>query len=288
MVNETQSRIRRRPIEVADLDAVSDLLVRGFPKRPRRFWTRGLARMGERPAVEGCPRYGFLLDAGSGPVGVALMLFGRPGPDAGIRCNLSSWAVDPAYRMQAPLLVASMLKRLDITFTNISPAPHTWPTIAAQGFTPYAEGQVVVATAPSPGPPSTRVDAAPRAWRDLPDAVLLDDHRRYGCTSLVVETPGGPRPFVLLPVRARSGRLPLPLMQVIYCRDAADFPASAGAIGRWLLGRGVIGIVTDAAMPRPPGAPVLLRLPRTAKFYRGPNPPRLGDLSYTERVIFGA
>ena len=288
MVNETQPRVRRRPIDEADLAGVTDLLVRGFPGRSRQYWERGLGRMAERPEIEGCPRFGFMLDAGSGPVGVALMLVGSAEGDGNIRCNLSSWTVDTAYRMQAPLLVASMLKRRDITFTNISPAPHTWPTITAQGFRPYAEGQVVVATALSPASPSIRVVSHPQAWRDLAEATLLDDHRRYGCSILVAETADGPRPFVFLPVRARSGRLPLPLMQLIYCRDIKDFALCAGAVGRWLLGRGMIGILLEAASPLPRGAPVLRRLPRTAKFYRGPHPPRIGDLSYTERVIFGA
>ncbi len=288
MVNDTQPRVRRRPIEESDLAGVTDLLVRGFPARSRRYWERGLGLMKERPAIEGCPRFGFMLESGPGPVGVALMLCGRAEGDDAVRCNLSSWAVDPAYRVQAPLLVASMLKRPDVTFTNISPAPHTWPTITAQGFRPYSEGQVVVATALSPGLPSARVVSDPEAWRDLRDAALLDDHRRYGCTSLVVETRDGPRPFVLLPVRARSGRLPLPLMQLIYCRDIADLTLCAGAIGRWLLRRGMIGLLLETATPLPKGGAVLRRLPRTAKFYRGPNPPRIGDLSYTERVIFGA
>jgi hypothetical protein len=288
MVNETQSRVRRRPIAETDLAGVTDLLARGFPQRSRRYWERGLRRMGERPAIDGCPRYGLLLESEAGPVGAALTLFGMGESGQNIRCNLSSWTVDPAYRMQAPLLVASLLKRPDVTFINISPAPHTWPTITAQGFRPYAEGQVIVATAPAPVPPGVRVLSEPRTWRDLPEATLLDDHRRYGCTILVAETPDGRRPFVFLPMRARSGRLPLPLMQLIYCRDVADLPSCAGAIGRWFLRRGRIGLVVESGVPMPIGAPVLRRLPRSAKFFRGPHPPRLGDLSYTERVIFGA
>ena len=81
MVNEEPSRIRRREIVEADLGGVTDLLVRGFPARPRAYWQRGLRRMGERPALAGCPRYGFLLEAGARPVGVALMLFDAPGED---------------------------------------------------------------------------------------------------------------------------------------------------------------------------------------------------------------
>lgn len=294
MVDENGLRIRRREIEQRDLAEVVDLLGRGFPGRPRRYWERGLARMGERPALDGCPRYGILLEAGRGIVGVALTLFsasmGAGGSGVAIRCNLSSWTVDPAFRMQAPLLIASLLKRRDVTFTNISPAPHTWATIEAQGFRPYAEGQTLVAPALTGlgrrGAP-VRVSAEPRSWRSLPEAALLDDHRGFGCTCLAVEAADGVHPFVFLPFRARSGRLPLPLMQLIYARDIADLSRFARPIGLWLLGRGSLGVVVDGDAT-PDGLPVLRRLRRGRKYANGPNAPRLGDLSYTERVIFGA
>ena len=45
------------------------------------------------------------------------------------------------YRMHAPLLIAAALKRRDVTYMNVSPAPHTWSTVEAQGFQAYASGQ---------------------------------------------------------------------------------------------------------------------------------------------------
>lgn len=288
MTDRSELRIRRREIEARDLAEVTNLLTRGFPARPRVYWERGLRRMGERPAVEGCPRYGFLLEAGAGPVGVVLMLFRTVarGSDAAIRCNLSSWTVDPAFRMQAPLLVGSTLKRRDVTFTNLSPAPHTWATIEAQGFRAYAEGQVVLAPALARRGARARVLADPREWRDLPEAALLDDHRGYGCTCLAVEAADGIRPFVFLPVRARSGRVPLPLVQMIYARDVADLSRLARPIGLWLLARGILGVVTDGEASTE-GLPVLCRLRRGRKYAKGPSPPPICDLSYTERVLFG-
>lgn len=288
MVDGAQGQVRRREIEAGDLAGVVDLLARGFPARPRLYWERGLRRMAERPAVDGCPRYGFLLEAGGRPVGVALMLFGTVGVGSGaaIRCNLSSWTVDPAFRVQAALLVASVLKRRDVTFTNISPAPHTWATIEAQGFRAYAEGQVLVAPALAPSAVTARVSADPRAWHHLPEAALLDDHRGYGCTCLCAEAADGIHPFVFLPFRARSGRLPLPFMQLVYARDIEDFSRFARPLGLWLLARGRLGVVMDGNNS-PGGPPILRRLGRGRKYVKGPNPPRLGDLSYTERVIFG-
>ena len=169
MVNDVQLRVRRREIMDADLPGVVDVLLRGFPTRGRAHWERGLRRMGQRPALDGCPRYGFLLETGSGPVGVSLMLFdgGGAAGSARLRCNLSSWAVDPAFRMQAPLLVASALKRRDVTYTNISPAPHTWSTIEAQGFEAYArepgmDGDALIWRAEGLLVVCTRVGDAPR------------------------------------------------------------------------------------------------------------------------------
>ena len=284
VVNEVQPGVRRREIREADLPGVVDLLLRGFANRPRSYWERGLRRMAGFPAVEGCPRYGFLLDDGARPVGVALMLFCR-GADGALRCNLSSWTVDPAFRAQAPFLVASALKRPDVTFTNISPAPHTWPTIEAQGFRPYAENQSLLLPLLGPGGDRARVSTDPASWRGLPEAVLLDDHLAYGCSCLVVEAAGALRPVVLLPVRARAGRYPLPLMQLVFCRDIADVPRFAGALGRWMALRGGVGLLLDGDVPA--GLVGRASIRRGRKYARGPRPPRIGDLSYTELVVFG-
>ena len=284
MVNGVQPGVRRREIREDDLAGVTDLLLRGFARRPRSYWEQGLRRMGERPVVDGCPRYGFLFEAESRPVGVALMLFGRDRAGA-TRCNLSSWTVDPAYRAQASLLVASVLKRTEVTFTNISPAPHTWATIEAQGFRPYCSGQSLAL--PLLGRPGerARLSADPASWRGLPEAGLLDDHLGYGCSCLALEAAGEVRPIVLLPVRARAGRYPLPVMRVAFCRDAADVPRFAGALGRWMLRRGAVGLLLDGDLPE--GLAGRSRIRRGRKYARGPHPPRIGDLSYTELVLFG-
>lgn len=284
MVNEPQARLRRRAIREEDLAGVIDLLRRGFPNRPRSFWERGLRRMGERPPVEDCPRTGFLLDDGRRPVGVALTLFGRD-DEAGIRCNLSSWTVDAAYRAQAPLLIASVLKRPDVTFTNLSAAPHTWPTIEAQGFRAYSDHQSLVLPLLGRTGERARVSTERALWSGLPEAGLLDDHAGYGCSCLVLEGDDAPRPLVLSPVRARAGRYPLSLMQLIYCRDVADLARFAGAVGRWMARRGMVGLLVDGDLPA--GLPGWQGIRRRRRYVRGPRPPRLGDLAYTELALFG-
>ena len=75
-------------------------------------------------------------------VGAILMICSalRAGGTLAPRCNLSSWYVEPAFRTYAPLLVSHALRHKDVTYLNVSAAPHTWPIIEAQGFSRYSEG----------------------------------------------------------------------------------------------------------------------------------------------------
>ena len=103
-------RVRCRPIGESDLVPVVDLLRQGFPGRSRRYWMRGFGRQAARALPPGVPRYGFLLESEGCPVGVILLLYTAlgSGPQAELRCNLSSWYVDPEFRSQAsPLIFAA-------------------------------------------------------------------------------------------------------------------------------------------------------------------------------------
>jgi hypothetical protein len=62
--------IRCREIGTADLDAIADLLTRGFARRSRDYWTTGLQRQSVRDVPEGFPRFGYMLDHEGTPVGV--------------------------------------------------------------------------------------------------------------------------------------------------------------------------------------------------------------------------
>jgi hypothetical protein len=85
--------IRCREIGIADLDAVADLLTRGFARRSRDYWTRGLRPQSARDMPEGFPRFGYMLDHEGMPVGVLLLIYTARdnGGGTAIRCNLSSW-----------------------------------------------------------------------------------------------------------------------------------------------------------------------------------------------------
>ncbi len=282
--------LRCREIGEADLGAIVDLLMRGFPGRRASYWTQGFARMAALDVPAGCPRFGLIMESARVPVGVILTLYHLPG-DAPVRCNLSSWYVAPAFRPYASLLISIALKRRDVTYINISPAPPTWPIVEAQGFKRYAAGQFVAlpALAPAGSGFSVTQFSSGASYAGLSDdeRQLLADHAAFGRLSLVCHTPGGDLPFVFTGFSIRAGRVRLPCARLLYCRDIADFTSCAGALGRFLLRRGIVAVLLDAnGAVRGLRGFYTERLGR--KYFKGAKPPRLGDLAYSELAVFGS
>jgi hypothetical protein len=281
-------KVRCRQIEESDLDAVADLLTRGFPERPRNYWTNALTLLARRSAPQGCPRFGYMLDAEGAAAGVLLLIFSETDglADAPIRCNVSSWYVDPAYRGFAAALVSAALKLKHVTYLNISPADHTWPILKAQGYSRYTDGQFAAVPLLSKGRGRVRARAFTGAERDkaLPEYELMRAHVDAGCLGIVCDTKDGPLPFLFL--RRRLSRAPFGFVQLVFCRDTAELVRCAGALGGHLLTRGVFCVICDApaAIPGLVGRFFGEKAPR---YFRGPNPPRLNDLSFTELVLFG-
>jgi hypothetical protein len=285
----TSPAIRCRQIDERDVAAVTELLRRGFPNRNRRFWQRALTELARREPPPGLPKYGYLIEAGGVPVGALLMICSaiRAGDTLAPRCNLSSWYVEPAYRAYAPLLVSQALRHKEVTYTNISAAPHTWPIIEAQGFSRYSEGIFVCLPAlqRSPGG-KVRVlaaDAAPPGAVDAFERNVLVQHAEHGCISLWVMSGGRAFPFVFRPRLVKGF---IPCAQLIYCRDIADFTRFAGPIGRYLLRHGRAVALVDANGPIA-GLLGVFRRGSKPKYFKGPQRPRLGDLAYTEYAIMG-
>ncbi len=270
------ARIRCRQIVESDLDGLADLLTRGFPLSRRPYWTGGFARWRHLPVVEGLPRYGYMLDSGPGPVGALLLLSSRRGEQ--IVANLSSWYVEPEWRGHSTLLVSVATKLKHVTYLNASPAPHTERTLDALGFTPYNFGRSAVFALPGRGSVSEIIPD------DLPEAQLLRDHRALGLVSLVVEKDGILSPVVLKP--RRLDRPPVPMMDVMYCRSPEDFARCAPALARYFLPRS-LGFLIDGDMPSSNFGLSHYVEGKERRYYKGPWRPTLGDLAYTEKVIFG-
>jgi hypothetical protein len=290
----TAQKLRCREISAADLDSVAELLTRGFHGRSRDYWMQGLLRQASRDVPDGYPRFGYMLDLDGRAVGVLLLLYTArsDGGAPAIQCNLSSWYVDPAFRNYAPMLTKIAQRHNEVTYLNISPATWTWPIIEAQGFSSYCSGlffSLPVLSRTAPGMTVEAISPDTRVIDGLsdPEVELLARHARYGCLSLVCRASGAaPIPFILLPMRIRRGWIAPPAMQLIYCRDIAEFVACAGSIGRTLLRLGKISVVLDANGPVA-GLTGIFSRARGRKYFKGPHRPRLADLTDTELVLYG-
>ena len=283
-------KIRSRQISESDFVGVIDLLTRGFRVRSRRYWDRALAQLASHPTPAGLPRYGYLLECEGRPVGVILLIFSSvlDGDTSTIRCNVSSWYVEPQFRSHAALFVSQAIRHKNVTYVNISPAPHTRPIIEAQGFSRYGSGQFVTVPvlAAKRDDQRTRVigvDALPDASLEVKDRALLLDHRSYGCISLWCTTPDRAYPFVFVP---RWLKGVIPCAQLIYCRDIDDFVRFARPIGRYLARRGRPLVIIDSNGPIA-GLTGKYFDGRAPKYFKGTATPRLGNLAYTEAVMFG-
>jgi hypothetical protein len=293
MSSRTGSKIRCRQIGESDLDAVMRLLARGFPGRPRRYWANGLRRLGERVAPEGYPRYGYLLEADGIAVGCVLVLCTTlaGGDETQTRCNLSSWYVEPEFRSHASSLIFFALRHKQATYVNVTPARHTWPTVEAQGFKRYCSGLFFAVPALSRSAETVTVrqigaSAPPPDLAAMPEIELLTAHAGYDCLSLVCSAADGDHPFIFNPFRIRSGRIPLPGMRLVYCREVAEFVRFAGPLGRFLLRRGKPCVVLDSN-GHVDGLAGLYTAAKGRKYFKGAHSPRLGDLAGTELVLFG-
>jgi len=285
------SKVRCREIAAGDVDAVADLLTRGFARRKRNYWLDGLRRQATRAVPSGYPRYGYLLEAAGAVVGVLLLMYFEraAGSKTALTCSVASWYVEPQFRNQASLLSTIAMKYKNVTYVNVTPAPATWKILEAQGYKRYCNGLFFALPALSLGNGAISLVTADSA---RPDDVsqkefdLLTRHAGYGCLSLVCRTLRGAMPFVLAQFRIRQGRIGLPAMQLIYCRSVDDFAACAGAVGRFLLMRGRPVVIVDAEGPIQ-GLVGIYSSVRGQKYFRGPNPPRLGDLADTEFALYG-
>lgn len=278
---ESPAGVRVRQLEDGDTDAVVALLSRGFSDRTSDYWRHAMAQLKTRRLPGDYPRYGYALTDKDVVIGLLLLIFSRT--DAGdIRANVSSWYVEPKYRLFSNMLLAQALRMPDVTFVNVSPAPHTLQTIGQQGFVPYVGGTFVAVAAL--GAPRPGASMRPVAPYDGENASILQKHAALGCLSYEVNHQGTTYPFVFLPRRDRSTGVKF--VQLVYCRQVADFARLSGPLGRHLLRRGFLFVILDANGPVP-GLIGHYFAGRKVKCARGPAQPRLGDLTETELVLFG-
>ncbi len=289
--------LRCREIAEKDLDDVIRLLRRGFPDRGEAYWRRGFARHVTRTLPTDYPRYGFVLEQPEGLVGVLLTLHTRADFVQGdvVRCNLSSWYVDPRFRAYATLLDRKAQQNPTVTYLNVTPAPETFRIQEAFGSVRYCRGQMLVlplfgrrhagVTIREVGAGDDLSDLAPGA------RTLIRDHRSYGCLCFVWSDGGEGRPLILqkrdMQLWRGSPGLRVPIYSVVFVSPFEDLHRVVGSLGRLLLKRRAMPwILVDSTGPIR-GLVGRFVEGRRVKFSRGPSPMPLGDLAYTELVLFG-
>ncbi len=288
----TRQTVRCRRIAESDIDALFVLFARLFPPRPDGYWRRAFERLAARPVLGDYPRFGYMLESGGAPVGALLTIFSqaRSGSETYVRCNLSSWCVEPLYACYGAMLVNIALKFRGVTYTDVTPARHTLETIVNLGFSCYSRGifASVPALAIASEPAEVAAFQAGADYRGLlsPEEIaLLAEHAAFGCMTLVCDAGKDIHPFVFLRRRVRFAGLDIPCAHMCFCRDEEDFRRFARPLGRALAARGAIFALTDANQPIA-GVPGRYFPGRNPKYRLGPVTPRLGDLAWSETTLF--
>lgn len=284
--------IRVREIRPTDLDPLASLLHRGFPERPRQYFVHALGRLTAHATPQGFPKYGYVLEADGSLVGAILVIFStiQEGGTARVRGNPNSWYVEPEFRAYAALLRSPLLAIQGVTLLNITPGRHTWPILALNGYKPLCSGVFAAVPMLSTRRRHSRLEPYTASMRPDSDLTafelqVLRDHAGYGCFAVTCAEEGRRHPFVFSMRRwTRWKGLPMPYVVLAYCRSVHDFAYFAEPLGRYLARKGVALVFVDSngRIPHLRGR----YLEWGPKLYRGPNPPRLGDLAYTEWVMF--
>jgi hypothetical protein len=288
-MKSSENQIRVRKICDDDLGKAVELLAKGFARRSRQFWFSFLQTIAKRNSPEQMPRYGYFLETDGVPVGILLLLSTMYDSEDGqkIRCNVSSWYVEPHYRLYASLLSSQATKLSGVTYLNIDPATHTHAMLAAQGFQEYVRGQFLAIPALSSfageWPRLLSLDQDPDCPFESFERKLLIDHAGYGCISIWCVTNESAYPFVF--VKRHLKRI-MPCVQLVYCRSIDDLVHFARPLGFFLAKKGFPLLMVDAnaAIPGLVGKYYEGVMP---KYFKGAAQPRIGDSAYTETAMFG-
>jgi hypothetical protein len=292
-VNEAQSRprIRTRQITESDVEGVAALLHEGFPHRSKQFFLEALAILGKRRRFDGCPAYGFMLEADGEPVGVLLSILAciEESKDALPRLNVSCWYVRPRFRIFGGVLAGRLTRVRASSILNVSPAPYTLSTIEAQGYRRFSDGVFAAIPLLAMGSIAARVRSLDGMESRCPGVTarewqILQDHLAYGCTSFVCSDEAGTYPFVFQ--RRRVRYCPFDGAQLVYCRDISTIGLFARALGAFLALRGMPWMLVPGNGPIA-GIPGYFAANKWPMYVKGESAGRPGDFAYTEVAIFG-
>jgi hypothetical protein len=278
--------ISSRAIAENDLQSVASLLSIGLGD-DRNFFLNILARLTKHPTPTGYPKYGYLMEHDGALVGAILLIFTKVESDdsSTIRCHLTQWYVQSPYRAYAALFFLRALNHKDVMYLNIPGRPVARLFLPVQGFSKYSRGQFFAV--PGLHLMSDTTDCKIIEAPFVPDVPfkayerdLLLDHAEYGCISFWCVTSQQAYPFVF---RRRLTKSVLPGVQLIYCREIADFVKFARPIGLYLARRGTFLVRIDSNGPIP-GLKGKYFDGLSPRWSKGPVQPRLGYLLCLRRA----
>jgi hypothetical protein len=282
------SRVSCREIGLADLDRLADLLTKGFYPSRRENWVRRIERLSQHRTPPGFPKYGYLLECNDTLIGVNLVIYSSfpVNGEPRIRCNDSSWYVEPEFRSYASMLASHGHGHKNVTYLNLTPERHTLPILEAKGYVRYCNGRFAALPALSARTISARVNPVTVPGYsdqnlDEAEVELLTTHAGYGCISLTCSSADGTYPFVFVP-RRKFGFIPH--VRLIYCRDLSDFVRFAEPLGQFLAKHHFFFVIMDSNGPI--RGLVGAYFTGRPKYFKGPDRPRLGDLAYSELAMF--
>jgi len=230
-----------------------------------------------------------LLDEDRRVVGYAGLIYSRQaiGEEEAICCNISSWVVEPPYRSSALSLIMPVIRRRDLTVTNLTSTPVVHKIFTGLGFSALETHISVFFPLHAFRPSPYRVTMGFEAFKEkLPPRLRRIGHE-HEPLGLHFWAEGGEAPVYFVAVRGR--RRLVPTARVHFISDPAAFAEALPAIQRKLMKSGIFLVECDDRLMKDVSVPFSgrIRLPVT-RLYKS-NALRPEDISnlYSEMILLG-
>jgi hypothetical protein len=293
-VNTTVLRLSSalRPIDRATMPEALSLLFHGFPRQALSFWEAGFAEIQRLHAHfdHGDAPLGYLMSAGDRDVGVLLTCRSLRQRSDGTQypvVNLSSWYVDPKFRLLAPMMLRSVLAESGSLYTDLSPSHEVARLNPHFGFKLWNDGMMIAAILPWAAMPTrSGVDVFPFDSNQGPilqpqDRELLAWHAAKGCIAMVLCEDGRSQPLLFRMIRRKG----MPFAHLIYAESRIAVTRNLAPIMRCLLARGIFLLCVDAIKS---DCPLGMHYRPTRKsFWKGEMQRDRIDYAYSELVLLG-
>ncbi|MBA3660209.1 MAG: hypothetical protein H0W64_00595 [Gammaproteobacteria bacterium] len=103
-------------------------------------------------------------------------------------CNLTTWYVEPPYRQHGLMLFLKVMKIPNVSWTNLTAAPHTYEWLQRSGFKTLENKQTVVLPLPQFSPTQVTITTQIEET-NLPISLhpIYDKHRNLNCKHILIK-----------------------------------------------------------------------------------------------------